>query len=71
MARNINYNVEVDAFVFRNIHLYYMNRDQINYFSGNEYFYRKQNNSAGSCVGLVITAVIGVFFVLMAVIMGG
>lgn len=70
MARNINYNVEVDAFVFRNTQFYNMNRNNIDYYSGNDYYDRKLQKSTGSYVGFGISIVLGAILILLTVIFG-
>ncbi len=70
MARNINYNVEVDAFVFRNTKFYNMNRNNIDYYSGNDYYDRKLQKSTGSYVGFGISVVLGAILILLTVIFG-
>lgn len=70
MARNINYNVEVDAFVFRNTQFYNMNRNNIDYYSGNDYYDKKLQKSSGSYVGFGISIVLGAILILLTVIFG-
>ena len=70
MARNINYNVEVDAFVFRNPLFYNMNRNNIDYYSSNDYYDRKLQKSTGSYVGFGISVVLGAILILLTVIFG-
>lgn len=47
-----------------------MNRNNIDYYSGNDYYDRKLQKSSGSYVGFGISVVLGAILILLTVIFG-